>query len=222
MIVLKLSTIKVFSFILILFFAIKAEAQIIRTLNGTLKIKKFVEDSSETFASRYVKYGAIKNIKDSKFPVEIRFYSCSMSTNIVDLTMIQSSKDSAFINTKRIWFASKGGIPKYTKVYVDDNFSVNVMTRPEKAVKNEYHDFYKKLSTNGLFSMPAVQNNDKFINNGSSIDDGNTSHWIEIKIGNHFRNLKYFFAPRLNDPIESRQKKMSEIINLVYNTLTFK
>ncbi|WP_316851618.1 hypothetical protein [Pedobacter agri] len=216
------SKIKLVWFVLILFGAIRAEAQIIESTNGNLRIKKFIQDSSETFASRYVKYGAIQNIKNSKFPVEIRFYSCSMSTNIVDLTMIQSTKDTAIINTKRIWFASKVGIHNYTKVYADDNFSVNVMTRPEKVVKNEYHDLYKKLLTNGLFSMTGVQDSDEFINNGSSIDDGNTSHWIEIKVGNHFRNLTYFFSPRLNDPIESRQKKMREIINLVYNTLTFK
>ena len=219
---LKLSKIGILFSILILSATFQAEGQIVKTLNGNLKIREFVEDSSQTFASRYVKYEAIGNIKDSKFPVEIRLYSSSMSTDIIDLRMIQSTNHSAIINTKRIWFASKVGIPNYTKVFENDKFSVNVISRPKKAVKNTYYDFYKTLLNNDLFSIQGVNDTKTFISNGRSVDDGNASHWIEIKVGNHFRNFSYSFVGRLKDPIESREKKMREIINLIYNTLTIR
>lgn len=223
MIVLKLSKIRILFSILILSGAFQAKGQIIRTLKGTVKIREFVEDSSQTFASRYVKYRAIGNIKDSKFPVEIRLYSCSMSTDIIDLRIIQSTKDSAIINTKRIWFASKAGIPNYTKVYENDKFSVNLFSRPKRVVKNKYYDFYDELLKNELFSVQGVDDTKTFKSGRENkIDDGNSAHWIEIKVGNYFRNFSYSFGGGLTDPNESREKKMREIINLITNTLTIK
>lgn len=223
MLVLKVSKIVILLSSLIFLGSFQAEGQIIKTLNGTVKIKKFVEDSSQTFSSRYVKYGAIGDIRESKFPVEIRLYSCSMSTDVIDLRMIQSTKDSAIINTKRIWFASKAGIPNYTKVYENDKFSVNLFSRPKRVVKNKYHDFYNELLKNDLFSVQGVDDTKTFKRGRETkIDDGNSAHWIEIKVGNHFRNFSYSFGGGLTDPNESREKKMREIINLINNTLTIK
>ncbi len=204
-------------------FFIGAQSQSLRCKTKIIKISNFSTDSMSTFNSRYVKYGVVNNIKNSQYPIEIRVFSYSSSSQIVDLMMMQGTKDSIFTINKRIWIASKSGVSNYKKIFTGDTFSVNIAERPIQKTANNYCDFFEALVRNNLFTIKGENNEINFISdNNNIIDDGNSFYWIELKIDNNFRNFNYFYNARLTDPDLARANQMKQILTLFKQTLNTK
>lgn len=203
-------------------YSCKAQESYINCGHKKLIIRKFATDSMFSYNNRYVKYEAVKSIKESKFPVEIRVYSTWMNNNIVDLMILQATTDSVFITNKRIWIAGKMGIPKYEIVQRGDNYTVNVATLQKKS-KNENCNFYSSLISNHLFEVngnDSIKDFKKDPNKNAEDTFGN--YELEIKVNEKFRNLNYVTSSNLIDPNKNRGPYMEKLLKILFETLKIK
>jgi hypothetical protein len=205
-----------------IFYSCKAQKSYINCGHKKLTIKKFVTDSMFSYNNRYVKYEAVKSIKESKFPVEIRVYSTWMNNNIIDLMILQATTDSVFITKKRIWIAGKLGIPKYEIVQRGDNYTVNVATLQKKS-KNENCNFYSSLISNHFFEVMGSYSIKDFKRDpNKNSEDSFGNYEFEIKVGEKFRNFNYGSNSNFIDPNKDRGPYMEKIIKILFETLRIK
>ncbi|MBB5643765.1 hypothetical protein [Pedobacter cryoconitis] len=206
--------------IICVFHNCKAQESYIKCDKKTLSIKNFVVDSMFSFNNRYVKYTAIKSIKESKFPLEIRVYSTWISSDIIDLMILQATADSAYITYKKIRIAGKTGIPKYEIVQRKNNYTVNTATIKQKSSKNNYCDFYSQLISNNFFGVKGSSLNEKFLKDpNKNLYDSHANYEFEIKVNEKFRNLEYHSDGNLIDPDQQRGKAMATLIKILSKTL---
>lgn len=186
-----------------------------------LVITRFVTDSMSSFNNKYVQYEAIKSIKQSKFPVEVRIYSTGISSDIIQLMMFQATPDSIIITNKRIWLAGKAGINNYKIVKRGGSYTVNVSPIIQKRSSiNSYCEFLSQLISNHLFEIKGSLLSEKFVQDpNKSIEDSGGSYLFEIKINNKYRNFEYHTSGNAVDPHKTRGKSLINIISTTFKTL---
>lgn len=145
-----------------------------------------------------------------------------MSTDIIDLMILQATADSVFIIQRKIRIAGKLGIPRYGIVQRGDNYTVNVATLQKKS-KNEICDFYSSLISNHFFEVSgsdSIKGFKKDLNKNT--EDAFGSYEFEIKVGEKFRNFNYGTNSNFIDPDKNRGPYMEKLIKLLFEALKIK
>ncbi|KLT63869.1 hypothetical protein [Pedobacter sp. BMA] len=182
---------------------------------------KFYPDSMLQFNSyNTFRYDIIANIKNSKYPIELRYYcpkgNYSKTTNAY---ILRGTKDS-LIATKLETYVLIGSVPGFTVVGKDHNESIN-LKRTQICLKGNYCDLYDVLSKNNFFTIRGSTQLKEFNKkkNVEHYNDSGSQAYFEIKLWGKVRNFIYDYDPGWTDSDIKRGENIHQIIEYLITNI---
>lgn len=178
----------------------------------------FSQDSMQVFDNYYDVHqnDVIKSIKESKYPIEVRFYVAkAMTCQLVTIYTLQSNLDSTKI-TKTQTMVLIGKLNGW-KVARNINSKTNLLFKDAtKVIPDNFCLVYNTLLKNNLFKIEGNEDG-KLYNekptNGPHWTDIGGGCYFEVKLGDRFRNFKYTFGGNYLDNLPNREKNINDFID---------
>lgn len=200
--------------------AVFANAQIkIESCGINAVIPKFNADSDMSYDSQFpVKIGFIKNIKESKSYIEIRYYVYEVIHEVGDVVIFKCDGDSITCENYRwVYIPENKGLDNSNfKIVMRDSLSnmFLYLRRDQKYLEEgmNWNSFFQRLIDSHLFSIPT----EKDILKKYGINNFRYSQNVayEIKIGDRFRNL--FYGTDYSD-LPDKNKFREYLFKIVYD-----
>ena len=174
---------------------------------------EFVQDSAQTFNNFCVKNNVINNIKHSKYPLEIRWYS-EQTKERGEVYIIQSNKEHTKF-TSLLYLTIEGTIDGF-KVVKKITPRVNVITKETtKIMPVSFNDVCDTLLRNNIFKINANSQKSDFKDksNGEFYTHSLGSIVIDVKLAQKFRNIRYNYNLNSIDTVQNRKENIFNTIN---------
>lgn len=188
-------------------------SQSVKCIDGNVKIPLFKQDSVISFNNSFVKRGLLGNIKNSKYPFEIRVYTIGSDSRHVWITSLMTSK--------------KESVLTHREIYLDDLKFIHADQLEEKNANNYSsgkikksnievtHKMIDSLIGYNLFSMQSYKMSEYVDSDRPNVIDGVSISTFEIKVGNVFRNFEYLDDLARKDTVVNRSDDIFNILNIL-------
>lgn len=193
--------------------AFQCFSQSVNYVEGNVEIPLFKQDSIASFNNALVKKGLVGNIKNSKYPLEIRVYTIGPDSRHVWFSSLMSNEKETVLTHREIYLDDLKIVPAHQR---EEQLSNN--DKPEK-IKNISvelaHKMIDSLIGNHLFSMQSYKINEYVKSERPGVMDGASLSTFEIKVGKVFRNFEYLDDLAKKDTVVNRSACVFNILKVL-------